>query len=248
MQKGTMVYNIYKACRIISISCVVFSLTIPRLNAQTGGLNKYGLLVISDSATFFNSIKATAGKRMLDIKKSIPGIRFDLKYSSSANFMHLQLYPAMATSYLRADAVQALAQVQKEMIASGKCLKIWDAYRPYSVTEKMWEVVQDTRYAASPKSGSGHNRGTAVDLTITDLRTGREYNMGTGFDNFTDTAHTDFEALPADVLANRKLLKDTMEQHGFKVLQTEWWHFYLARSPEYELLDLDFNSLRRWNR
>ena len=72
-------------------------------------------------------------------------------------------------------------------------IKIFDAYRPYSVTEKMWEKVKDDRYAADPSKGSGHNRGIAVDLTLIDLKTER-VTMGTGFDNFSDTAHPDFTA------------------------------------------------------
>jgi len=124
-------------------------------------------------------------------------------------------------------------------------IKIWDAYRPYSVTEKMWELVKDDRYAADPKFGSGHNRGIAVDLTIIDLSTGKELDMGTGFDNFSDTAHHDFKNLPANVLQNRLVLRSVMEKHGFKALETEWWHYYFINGKDYELLDIPFEELYR---
>lgn len=69
--------------------------------------------------------------------------------------------------------------------------------------------------------------------------------MGTGFDNFTDTAHHSFTDLPESVLQNRLLLKSTMEQNGFKALETEWWHYSLPQSSQYELLNLGFKKLKR---
>src|SRR5437867_1601617 len=84
----------------------------------------------------------------------------------------------------------------QELNEKGLGLKIFDAYRPYSVTVKFWELIKDERYVANPSKGSGHNRGIAVDLTIIHLKTNEELNMGTGFDNFTDTAHQAFVNLP----------------------------------------------------
>ncbi|MBC7867092.1 MAG: peptidase M15, partial [Gloeobacteraceae cyanobacterium ES-bin-316] len=100
-------------------------------------------------------------------------------------------------------------------------------------------------YAANPKYGSGHNRGIAVDLTLINLTTKKELNMGTGFDHFSDTAHVNFTALPADVLANRRLLQSLMETSGFKILETEWWHFYLPDAKKYDLMDLSFKQLEK---
>jgi D-alanyl-D-alanine dipeptidase len=135
--------------------------------------------------------------------------------------------------------------VQQELLERNLALKIWDAYRPYSVTEKIWGLVRDPRYAADPKTGSGHNRGIAVDATIVDLQTARELAMGTGFDNFSDTAHHDFKQLPATVIQNRLLLRSLMEKHGFAALSSEWWHYYLPSPSRYELLDLSFRQLGR---
>jgi zinc D-Ala-D-Ala dipeptidase len=67
--------------------------------------------------------------------------------------------------------------------------------------------------------------------------------MGTGFDHFSDTAHSDFQHLPQQVLDNRKLLRSLMEENGFKVLDTEWWHFYLPEGKKYALLNLSFKDL-----
>lgn len=158
--------------------------------------------------------------------------------------MHRLMYPAgTSRSFLRMPAARALARVQQELAAQGLGLKIFDAYRPYSVTVKFWELVKDERYVANPAKGSGHNRGIAVDLTIIDLQTGRELDMGTGFDNFTDTAHQSFTDLPSTVLENRRLLRTVMEKYGFVALETEWWHYYLRDGAHFELLDIPFKKL-----
>lgn len=214
-------------------------------SAQNIQLNQYGLPVIKKLSTFQSIIEKSPAKRMVDLRKTIPFIRFDLRYATGNNFLHKKIYPALNTSFLRTDAAAALKKVQAELNQKGLGLKIFDAYRPYAATEMMWELVKDDRYAADPKKGSGHNRGIAVDLTIIDLRTKNELAMGTGFDNFTDSAHHDFTALPAAVSQNRLLLKNTMEKYGFKALETEWWHYSLPNAADYELLDLSFNDLKK---
>jgi D-alanyl-D-alanine dipeptidase len=211
--------------------------------SQDSTLNKYGLEVIKDKRTFIQSVKSDNNKEIKNVKKFIPTILLDLKYGTNKNFMHQKLYSQTFKTYLRKPAVIALQQIQKELNKQGLGLKIFDAYRPYSVTEKMWELVKDDRYAADPKNGSGHNRGVAVDLTIINLKNKKELNMGTGFDNFTDSAHHDFKNLPADVLKNRILLRSIMEKYGFKILETEWWHYSLPNAKDFELLDLGFKDL-----
>ncbi|MBK5271832.1 MAG: M15 family metallopeptidase, partial [Bacteroidia bacterium] len=148
-------------------------------------------------------------------------------------------------TFLRQPVVAALQKVQQELNEKGLGLKIFDAYRPYSVTRKFWELVHDERFVANPSKGSGHNRGIAVDLTIINLKTGEELNMGTGFDNFTDTAHQEFTDLPEEILQNRRLLITNMEKYGFYPLITEWWHFFLKDGEKYEVLDIDFKKLKQ---
>lgn len=109
----------------------------------------------------------------------------------------------------------------------------------------MWSIVPDERYAANPAKGSGHNRGLAVDLTLVDRRSGQELDLGTGFDNFSDTAHHDFRQLPEPVLLNRLRLRRLMEAHGFKALETEWWHYSWPNDGRYEVLDLSFRQVRK---
>lgn len=229
--------------QVALICCSIFLLANVVACAQDSLLNKYGLWVIKDIPQLQKTVQHNPGKAMVDLKKMVPGVLLDLRYAGTNNFMNQKLYPPIKTTYLRLVAAEKLAYVQMELAESGYGLKIFDAYRPYAVTEKLWEPVQDDRYAADPKKGSGHNRGIAVDLTIINRNNNTELDMGTGFDNFSDTAHHAFKKLPERILQNRALLKNVMEKHGFTALDTEWWHYYLPNSKEYELMDIPFKKL-----
>ncbi|MFL5741981.1 MAG: M15 family metallopeptidase [Flavisolibacter sp.] len=182
---------------------------------------------------------------MMELKSLVPGLRYDLRYATTNNFTGKKLYSEGNHTYLRLPVARALQEIQIELNEKGLALKIFDAYRPYSVTEKMWTLIHDERYVANPAKGSGHNRGLAVDLTIIYLKTGAELNMGTGFDNFTDSAHHTFKSLPPEILINRLLLRQQMEKHGFAALETEWWHYSWPNDRNYEVLDLDFRKLEK---
>jgi len=203
-------------------------------------------LVINNYRLFSKQVKTDSSKKMVELKRVIPNIVYDLRYATNNNFMHRLMYPQnTSVTFLRLPAAFALQKVQQELNKKELGLKIFDAYRPYSVTVKFWELVHDERYVANPAKGSGHNRGVAVDLTIINLKSGDELNMGTGFDNFTDTAHPTFTNLPEDILQNRRLLRSTMEKYEFTIYPTEWWHFFYKDAEKYEVLDIDFRKLRR---
>ncbi len=211
---------------------------------QSFTTSAYGVQVIDQLPAFRQSVEADSAKKMIPLHVFLPGIVLDLRYASASNFMHRRMYPPLTHhTFLRAPAAQALLRVQQELHRNGYELKIFDAYRPYSVTVSFWELVKDERYVANPSKGSGHNRGLAVDLTIINRQTGRELDMGTGFDNFTDSAHHSFTRLPQPVLQNRLLLKETMQKYGFTALETEWWHYYWKNDRNYEVLDIPFSKL-----
>jgi zinc D-Ala-D-Ala dipeptidase len=209
--------------------------------------NEYGLEIVKTKELFVQTVKADSNKLMINLSSCIPLLVLDLRYATNNNFMHRKMYPSKTKdTYLRLPAARALLQVQQELNVKGYGLKIFDAYRPYSTTQKFWELVHDERYVADPKKGSGHNRGIAIDLTIIDLKTGKELDMGTGFDNFTDSAHQDFTALPKEVLDNRQLLKQTMMKYGFNSLTTEWWHYSWPDAEKFEILDLDISKGKKY--
>ncbi len=189
-------------------------------------------------------VKYDSTKKMIELKEIIPGIVYDLRYATSNNFMRRLMYLANTNhTFLRLPAANALQKVQEELNKMGLGLKIFDAYRPYAVTVKFWELVKDERYVAHPKNGSGHNRGVAVDLTIIDRKTGKEKKMGTDFDNFSDTAHHSFTSTSQEVRENRRLLKTVMEKYGFRSYNEEWWHYSWPNAGKFEILDIDFKKL-----
>lgn len=234
--------------RGISVMAFLIFFHVNKAGAQELRVSKYGVPVINKIADYQSSVRNDSAKKMVELLKLIPGLVYDLRYATTNNFMHRLMYtPPPRHTFLRVTAARALAGVQKELNSQGYGLKIFDAYRPYGVTVSFWELIGDERYVANPGKGSGHNRGLAVDLTIVDLKTHRELDMGTGFDNFTDTAHHSFTALPEAVLQHRKLLKETMEKHGFTKLETEWWHYFWPNDREYEVLDLPFEEFSKGN-
>src|SRR5688572_15560333 len=201
--------------------------------------NRYGLRVVPDVATYERLARTDPDERLVDLQTL--GIPLDIRYATPDNFMKKTLYP-VAKAYLRAPAARALANVQSELAARGLGIKVFDAYRPYRVTEAMWEAIRNPDYVADPAKGSRHNRGAAVDLTLIDLRTGAEVAMPTGYDDFTPRARQDFADLPPEVIANRKILRDAMVAHGFDPLPSEWWHFDYRGWERFELLDIPLTT------
>ncbi len=174
----------------------------------------------------------------------ITDIATDVRYATSNNFMHTPLYPA-ARVFLRAPVARALHDVERDLAPRGLGLKIFDGYRPYNVTVRMWEPIKNPDFVADPAKGSRHNRGAAVDLTLIDLKTGAELPMPTPYDDFTPRARQDFNDLPAEVIANRAALREAMVRRGFDPLPSEWWHFDYHGWERFELLDVPFSALGR---
>lgn len=184
--------------------------------------------------------------QLIELKEIIPYLRYDLKYASNQNFTGKRVYPKNTQStYLVKEAAQSLKNIAKELEAKNLGLLIWDAYRPYRATVKFWKMIHDERYVANPAKGSGHNRGIAVDLTLYEISTGELLEMPTGFDNFSDTAHHDFMMLAEKKIMNRQLLKNTMEKHGFKSLETEWWHYAWPNDRNYPIMNISFKRLNK---
>ncbi len=204
-------------------------------------LNRYGLAVVPDRATYERLATTNPDKRLVDL--STLGIPLDVRYATDNNFMKQVLYP-VAKSYLRAPPARALAEVQRELAPRGLGVKVFDAYRPYRVTEAMWEPIKNPDYVADPAKGSRHNRGAAVDLTLIDLATGNELVMPTPYDDFTSRASHAFTDLPPDALANRALLREVMTKHGFDPLPSEWWHYDFRGWEGFELMDVSLRELQ----
>lgn len=213
----------------------LFPNTMPKCYAQ--------LNLITNKSTYLVHIQKDMNFIIAPISIDNQEIKTDWRYATNDNFTKKKLYNHPIAMLAR-PAVKALEEACKEFKNKGLGIILFDAYRPYSVTQQMWKIVPDERYAANPTKGSGHNRGIAVDLTLFKLSTGERLNMGTDFDHFSDTAHHDFKKLPDEVILNRLLLRRIMEQSGFKALETEWWHYsYPIHPNKAPVLDLSFKTL-----
>ena len=184
------------------------------------------------------------------VSEAVPDTILEIRYYSTYNFIgdRVDGYEEPIAMLTR-EAASALRAVSDEMIKQGYRLKIYDAYRPQMAVSHFmrWALdVQDARmkeffYPDLEKEKlfplgfiaehSGHSRGSTVDLTLFDMKTGKEMDMGGPFDYFGERSYSDFQGVTAEQLLNRMLLRDAMKTHGFRPLAEEWWHFTLQISP-----------------
>lgn len=158
-----------------------------------------------------------------DVTALDASIKLDIRYATANNFTKVKIYDC-PRCLLRPEAAKALVKAHKALQKKDLGLKMFDCYRPRPYQQRLWDKVPNPDYVTPPAKGSMHSRGAALDLTIVD-KNGKELDMGTPYDFFGKEAHTDNTNLPAQVLANRKLLRETLEAVGFKGIRTEWWHF-----------------------
>jgi zinc D-Ala-D-Ala dipeptidase len=180
----------------------------------------------------------SAPDELVNLRQIIPDIIFDLKYNTTQNFLGEKMYTT-DEAFLAHNAAVHLRAVQDTLRKLGLGLKIFDGYRPRAVQYLMWEIYPNDTYVANPVSGSNHNRGCAVDLTLVNQATGQELVMPTTFDWFGPEAGQTWTAgLSPEQIANRALLRTLMETvGGFTRYDAEWWHFTYNPALSYPLLD-----------
>jgi D-alanyl-D-alanine dipeptidase len=203
---------------------------------------KYGLAPVTYDA-YVTSVKKNEQKKLIDLETFIPGIVLDIRYATTNNFTREKIYKS-ARAFARKPVAEALKKAQSEFNAQGVGIKIFDAYRPYAATVKFYEVYRDTTFVASPYRGSRHNRGCAIDMTLVDLKTGKELKMPTGYDAFVKQARPTFPVNDPEIRKNRDLIIRVMQKYGFKVNSSEWWHFDFKGYSSYEVLDIAFEELK----
>jgi D-alanyl-D-alanine dipeptidase len=150
-----------------------------------------------------------------------------------------------ARAFLQRPAAEALLRALRRLAPLGFGLLIHDAYRPWYVTRMFWDATPDSlhRFVANPDSGSKHNRGCAVDLSLYDLRTGAPVRMVGGYDEFSPRSYADYPGGTSLQRWYRALLRTAMEREGFKVVPEEWWHFDYKDWQRYPVLNLTFEQL-----
>jgi len=187
-----------------------------------------------------------ARHQLAAVSQVAPSVRQEVRYATRNNFTG-EVLPGygVAVVLLRREAAEALGRVQARLAAKGMGLKIWDGYRPVRATLAMVAWCERTGQTKLLDDGyiarrSRHNQGVAVDLTLVELGSGREFDMGTPFDEFSSRSHT--ANATGVVAANRQLLVQAMAAEGFTNYVDEWWHFSFA-VPDAVPYDL---PLERW--
>lgn len=193
---------------------------------------------------------ASLPKGFIHVKTVVPTISVDLRYSGSNNFVGTRIDGYVGPdAILTEEAALAIGRVQADLSRHSLGLKIFDAYRPKRGVRHFLRWASDPRdkrtqtayYPGLDKPDlfrkgyiarrSSHTRGSTVDLTLIDLRTGAELDMGSPFDFFGPVSWIDWSKLSPQQKANRRLLRQTMVKHGFKPYRMEWWHFTLRNEP-----------------
>jgi len=208
-------------------------------------------VILLSACTGKKEVRAIANSDgFVDVKEFIPSVQLDIRYYTADNFVGLRIdgYDAPKCLLTREAAI-ALKNVQAELARNGQSLKIFDCYRPKQAVDHFMRWAKDlsdqkmkSKYYPSIdkenlfKNGyiaakSGHSRGSTLDLTIIDLESNQELDMGTGFDFFDTLSHTVNSRIRKSQQDNRIALKSVMERNGFKNLEEEWWHFTLQNEP-----------------
>jgi D-alanyl-D-alanine dipeptidase len=201
--------------------------------------------VLSSLQEYKRLIQKDPSKALIDLKKVCPSVFLDIRYATHNNFLGFPIYK-IPKAYVRFPLALAIIEIQKELEPLGLSLKIYDAYRPYSVTKKMWELTNGSPYVANPAYGSVHNRGTALDLTLVNLLDDTtEVPMPSQYDEFNIKASHQYYQINRSFINNRNLLKRIMEKHGFIANEHEWWHYDFKNYKHYELLDISFEDLEK---
>jgi D-alanyl-D-alanine dipeptidase/CubicO group peptidase (beta-lactamase class C family) len=171
-------------------------------------------------------------------------IELDIRYATSNNFMGTPLYQE-ARAFMQRPAAEAVVRASAYLRARGYGLLIHDAYRPWFVTKMFWDATPDDKkmFVADPASGSKHNRGCAVDLTLYALDDGHPVQMTGGYDEMTDRSYPDYPGGTSRQRWLRALLRQAMEMQGFTVDKEEWWHFDYKDWREYGIGNVPFDRI-----
>lgn len=189
-------------------------------------------------------------RAFVDAAQHVPGLVVEMRYAGSENFVGRPIagYDAPLCLLTRRTA-EALAEVQQRLAPFGLGLKVFDCYRPARAVADFAAWARDPNDQARKRDyypnvdkadlfelgylaqRSGHSRGATLDLTIIDLATGAELDMGGGYDLFDTRSWPADQTVSPAARANRALLQSVMQAHGFRPLREEWWHFTLEREP-----------------
>jgi D-alanyl-D-alanine dipeptidase len=182
---------------------------------------------------------------LVELVKLDRTIKLDIRYATSNNFLGRPVY-AEARAFLQRPAAEALVRANRALRKKGYGLIIHDGYRPWSVTKIFWDATpaDKKQFVADPSQGSRHNRGCAVDLSLFDLKTGKEVVMPSEYDEMTERSHINYPGGSDQQRRLRDLLRAAMEAEGFAVYEPEWWHYDYKDWKQYPILNISFSEIK----
>ena len=178
---------------------------------------------------------------LVDVRTIIPDIEYHIIFATPDNFTGRALY-SRDVPLLQLGTAEKLRDAQEMFAQYGYRIKLFDAYRPMSVSGILYSIVQDRRYVA-PAGASTHNRAAAVDITLID-RYGNEVEMPSAMHTFNETSHRNSPTMSAEARANMDFLTSIMRQAGFTTISSEWWHFNDSDSRRYPPMEINFRDIR----
>jgi len=242
------------AAILAALLCAALPLMPARAEAVPSGVE--GVVVVpmqedplQEEPIDYGSITPDDARDFVLLSEAVPDAILEIRYYSTYNFVGERIDGyEQPVALLTREAASALRGASDDLLARGYRLLIFDAYRPQRAVDHFVRWARDTGdvrmkpyfYPNVKKSGlipkyisehSGHSRGSTVDLTLFDMATGREVDMGGVFDYFGELSHPDYRGITDEQYANRMLLREVMLAHGFKGITSEWWHFTLKDEP-----------------
>ncbi len=182
---------------------------------------------------------------LVELIKLDSSIHLDIRYATSNNLVGRPVY-SEARAFLQRPAAEALVRVNQKLKPLGYGLLVFDGYRPWSVTKLFWDITPDSskQFVADPKKGSKHNRGCAADLTLYDLKTGKEIEMTGVYDEMSERSYPNYAGGTEQQRKMRDLLRSNMESEGFTVYDYEWWHFDYKDWQLYGIGNIPFEKIK----
>lgn len=181
---------------------------------------------------------------LVEVAELEPGIRLDVRYATTNNFMSSVFYDEPRV-FLQRPAAEAVVRAHRALAPHGYGLLLHDGYRPWYVTKMFWDATPESQklFVANPANGSRHNRGSAIDLNLYDLATGEPVEMVGGYDEFSPRSFPDYPGGTSRQRWLRELLRRVMEARGFSVYEAEWWHFDHEDWRRYAIQNATFDQL-----
>ncbi len=182
---------------------------------------------------------------LVDIRSLDKSIQVEMIYARENNFLGMKMYEE-ERAFLEQNTAEALLRVNKKLAGFGLGLVVWDAYRPWYVTKMFYDALpaEQKKLLEDPLKGSVHNRGTAVDVSLYDLSTGKSVTMISGLDEPSLRAYRDFQGSSEQLRWRRDLLRLVMESEGFSGVDYEWWHYEYKDAAQYKLLNVRFSEIK----